>query len=200
MSDPKNDSNFQKGARVLNAAIREMELPDEVRKSAQRVVTLFATDLLPGLWLRRGTSKPSPGPGANRGPRLVDDHDDTVSDDVLADLHRKVRAMVEQDDDDLHSPAPTTSRDPHKPTPEQAPRAPERAESRLVKAAMDTLRCAFQTQLAQLKAAAADAAKRGADPLDVLDVLLAAADYRADDPALPALLALPPHAAATALH
>lgn len=198
MSDPKRDTNFQKSARVLNAAIRELELPDELKKSAQQVVTLFATDLLPGL-LRREAPRPNPGPGAYRGPRLADDEDVPVSDDALADLHRAVRAMVEQDDDDdVHGPA--TSSASRKATLEQVPRPPERTESRLIHAALETLRCSQQTQLAQLQAAVADAAKRGADPLDVLDVLLAAADYRADDPALPALLALPPHATATALH
>ena len=200
MSDPKRDTNFQKSARVLNAAIRELELPDELKTSAQQVVTLFATDLLPGL-LRRETPRPNPGPGAYRGPRGADDDDVPVSDDALADLHRAVRAMVEQDDDDdVHGPVPTTSRAPRKATLEQVPPPPDRTESRLIHAALETLRCSQQTQLAQLQAAVADAAKRGADPLDVLDVLLAAADYRADDPALPALLALPPHATATALH
>lgn len=212
MPESKRDINLQKGARVINAAIAEMELPDEVKLSAQHVVTMFATDLLPGLWPRRPDAGP-PEPGAadevNRGRGSSEDRGAAPGEDEALDaLRRQLRTLVSDDDDDNACPEPVSAASraasqrsafdaevkeappPRRAAHETIPRPWEDREHRLVEAALVTLQYAYKTRLSQLEGSILDAMKRGADPLDVLDALLAATDRHNDEPTLAALRAL----------
>ena len=94
MPESKRDTNLQKGARVINAAIAELELPDEVKVSAQQVVTMFATDLLPGLWIRGAPPTP---PAPKHDPAAATPADEA---DLLASLRREIATLTDTDDED----------------------------------------------------------------------------------------------------
>jgi len=61
---------------------------------------------------------------------------------------------------------------------------------KLMWSALDMLRRVHTSQLDQLSGALMVALQKGADPLDVFDVLMYANEYRAKDLTLPRLLAL----------
>ena len=68
-------------------------------------------------------------------------------------------------------------------------------ETKIVEAALVTLRYAYLSQISRFEAAVLSAMNRGADSMDVLDLLLGAQEYHRADPALRALQALSPLAA-----
>jgi len=209
MPESKRDTNLQKGARVINAAIAELELPDEVKVSAQQVVTMFATDLLPGLWIRGAPPTPAPKPD----PAAATPADEA---DLLASLRREIATLTDTDDEDeIHVTSASTSRVDRRPrgraaakssraaaTPrEPTPRPPwDESETKIVEAALVTLRYAYLSQISRFEAAVLSAMNRGADSMDVLDLLLGAQEYHRADPALRALQALSTLAAKSDRH
>jgi hypothetical protein len=211
MPESKRDTNLQKGARVINAAIAELELPDEVKVSAQQVVTMFATDLLPGLWIR-GAAPPTP-PAPKPDPAAATPADEA---DLLASLRREIATLTDTDDEDeIRVSSASTPRADRRPrgraaakspraaaTPrEPAPRPPwDESETKIVEAALVTLRYAYLSQISRFEAAVLSAMNRGADSMDVLDLLLGAQEYHRADPALRALQALSPLAAKSDRH
>ena len=162
MPESKRDTNLQKGARVINAAIAELELPDEIKVSAQQVVTMFATDLLPGLWIRGAPPTPAPKPD----PAAATPADEA---DLLASLRREIATLTDTDDEDeIHVSSASTSRVDRRPrgraaakasraaaTPrEPTPRPPwDENETKIVEAALVTLRYAYLSQISRFEAA-----------------------------------------------
>ena len=209
MPESKRDTNLQKGARVINAAIAELELPDEVKVSAQQVVTMFATDLLPGLWIRGAPPTPAPKPD----PAAATPADEA---DLLASLRREIATLTDTDDEDeIRVSSASTARADRRPrgraaarspraaaTPrEPAPRPPwDESETKIVEAALVTLRYAYLSQISRFEAAVLSAMNRRADSMAVLDLLLGAQEYHRADPALRALQALSPLAAKSDRH
>lgn len=49
MSENNDDTNFDKGARIINAVIAETDLPADLKVNVQEVVTKLLTHVLPGL-------------------------------------------------------------------------------------------------------------------------------------------------------
>lgn len=210
MPESKRDTNLQKGARVINAAIAELELPDEVKVSAQQVVTMFATDLLPGLWIRGAPPTP---PAPKHDPAAATPADEA---DLLASLRREIATLTDTDDEDeIRVSSASTARADRRPrgraaarspraaaTPrEPAPRPPwDESETKIVEAALVTLRYAYLSQISRFEAAVLSAMNREADSMAVLDLLLGAQEYHRADPALRALQALSPLAAKSDRH
>lgn len=197
MSDSQRDTNLQKGARVVNAAIAELGLPDELKTSAQQIVSMFATDLLPGFWPRR---EAGPASAPSPDPREASSAEEA---EILARLRLVVRSVVDDDDEtppSRPSQAGSDEQSIYRGNPPERTRTWDARERKLVEVALVTLRCAYQTQLAQLEGAIHAASNRGVDALDVLDLLLGAQDYRSADPVLSAVLALPPAGAKSDLH
>jgi hypothetical protein len=210
MPESNRDTNLQKGARVINAAIAELELPDEVKVSAQQVVTMFATDLLPGLWVR-GAAPPTP-PAPEPDPAAATPADEA---DLLASLRREIATLTDTDDEDEISmssvPTPRPDRRPRGRAAAKSPRAAatprepaplpwDESETKIVEAALVTLRYAYLSQISRFEAAVLSASNRRADSMDVLELLLGAQEYHRADPALRALQALSPPAAKSDRH
>ena len=201
MSDSKTQY-LHKGARVINAAINELDLPDELKETAQRVVTLFATDLLPGLWLRKPEGAAPRADAGGRPPRSGPPADPTP--EQMAQLRQQISRLVQDDDDDDDEPpkqADTSSPRQKSARERQADTPPPRQEPakdpawdidtvKLVRGAVDSLRRAHESQVALVNEAFVTAAKRGADPMDLLEVLLHASTYCREDPTVPTLAAL----------
>ena len=201
MSDSKTQY-LHKGARVINAAINELDLPDELKETAQRVVTLFATDLLPGLWLRKPEgAAPRPDAGG-RPPRPATPADPTP--EQLAQLRQQIVRLVPDDEDDEDEAPrqadtswprqnPATERQADAPPPRQEPAKDPTWDIdtvKLVRRAVDNLRRAHESQVTLVNEAFVAAAKRGADPMDLIEVLLHASTYCHEDPTVPTLSAL----------
>ena len=182
MSDSKNQSNFHKGARVINAAISELDFPDELKRTAQQVVTLFATDLLPGLWMRKPAGAAPRCDASHKPPRPETDEL------ILATLKEQIRRLEDDDDDEVEAPRqadiPPTREDPAKEPVWHSDTI------KLVHSALDILRRTHENQIRLVNEAFIAAAKRHADPLDILEVLLRAATYCREDPTVPTLDAL----------
>ena len=84
---------------------------------------------------------------------------------------------------------------------EPAPPLPwDESETKIVEAALVTLRYAYLSQISRFEAAVLSAMNRRADSMAVLDLLLGAQEYHRADPALRALQALSPLAAKSDRH
>jgi hypothetical protein len=211
MSDSKTQY-LHKGARVINAAINELDLPDELKETAQRVVTLFATDLLPGLLLRKPEGA-APRPGAGGPPPQPATPADPTPEQV-AELRQQVRRLVLCDDDDeaeapkqadISSPRqnPATERQVDVPPPRQEPEKEPVWDSdtiKMVHSSLEILRRTHENQIRLVNEAFIAAAKRGADPMDMLEVLLHAATYCREDPTVPTLAELTSQATRRDVH
>ncbi len=208
MSDSKHRTNLQKGARVINAAVRELEIPDDLKTMVQHVVTLFATDLLPGLWFhnearprrapepdKAGAPKPAP-----RGPGQVDEREATADEQALASLHQQIRNLVDDDDDDDPRPHSASAAPTEAQSGTSVTRTWQEHEFTMLEAALETLRVAQTNQFEQFNQALGAAMKRGVEPTDIVDVLQRASDYCNNNPAAPTLLALTPRGAKRDLH
>ena len=181
MSDSKTQY-LHKGARVINAAISELDLPDELKRTAQQVVTIFATDLLPGLWMRKPAGA-APRRDASRRPPQPE-----TDELILATLKEQIRRLEDDDDDEVEAPRQAAN-----PPPRQEPAREPVWDSdtiKLVHSALDILRRTHENQIRLVNEAFIAAAKRHADPLDILEVLLRAATYCREDPTVPTLDAL----------
>ncbi len=193
---------LHKGARVINAAISELDLPDELKRTAQQVVTLFATDLLPGLWLRKPEGA-APPPKPRGGPPRPETPADPTP-EQMAQLRRQICRLVRDDDDDeVEAPRQADSTSPRQnparerqadtPPPRQNPAKEPVWDSdtiKMVHGALDIIRRGHENQIHLVNEALIAAAKRGADPVDILEVLLHAATYCREDPTVPTLAAL----------
>jgi len=181
MSETKGNTHFDKGARVINAVIAEVDLPDELKSTAQRVVNMIVTEILPGLWL----DPPSPQtaePATRAKPEMHVARDATgKSEEERAALALFRRALGDLIEDDVCE-VPTSRSSP--------PPSLDAPDVKLMWSALDMLRRVHTSQLDQLSGALMVALQKGADPLDVFDVLMYANEYRAKDLTLPRLLAL----------
>ncbi len=188
---------LHKGARVINAAISELDLPDELKETAQRVVTLFATDLLPGLWLRTPEGA-APRPDAGDGPPQPDTPADPTPEQLTQLRQQIVRLVQDDDDDDVEAP-----RQADIPPPRQDPAKEPAWDSDMIKmvhGALDILRRTHENQIRLVNEAFIAAAKRGADPMDMLEVLLHASTYCREDPTVPTLAELTSQATRRDVH
>ena len=188
---------LHKGARVINAAISELDLPDELKETAQRVVTLFATDLLPGLWLRKPEGA-APRPDAGGGPPQPDTPADPTPEQLTQLRQQIVRLVQDDDDDDVEAP-----RQADIPPPRQDPAKEPAWDSDMIKmvhGALDILRRTHENQIRLVNEAFIAAAKRGADLMDMLEVLLHAATYCREDPTVPTLAELTSQATRRDVH
>jgi len=196
MSDSKTQY-LHKGARVINAAINELDLPDELKETAQRVVTLFATDLLPGLWLRKPENA-APRPDASGGPPRPETPADPTPEQLTQLRQQVVRLVQDDDDDEVEAP-----RQADIPPPRQDPAKEPAWDSDMIKmvhGALDLLRRTHENQIRLVNEAFIAAAKRGADPMDMLEVLLHASTYCREDPTVPTLAELTSQATRRDIH
>jgi len=192
MSDSKNRTNLHKGARVINAAIGELDLPDDFKRTAQQVVTLFATDLLPGLWPRK-PERDASQPTARGGPPAGTTPEEAAQ---LDSLRKQIVKLIDDDDDD-EEVAAAPSEAPEK---ADAPPVWESDMIKMVRCALETFHRAHANHLHLVNEALAAATHRGADPMDILEVLLHATDYRLKDPTVPTLAALTSRATRRDVH
>ncbi len=186
MSDSKTQY-LHKGARVINAAISELDLSDELKETAQRVVTLFATDLLPGLWLRKPEGA-VPRPDAGDGPPRPATPADPTPEQLTQLRQQIVRLVQDDDDDEVEAP-----RQADIPPPRQEPAKEPVWDSDTIKmahGALDILRRTHENQIRLVNEAFIAAAKCGTDPMDMLEVLLHASTYCREDPTVPTLAEL----------
>ncbi len=183
MSDEKKQTYFHKGARVINAAIRELDFPDGLKETAQQVVTLFATDLLPGLWMRQPDGA-APRSNASR-PETPEEVEARLLERLKERINRFARDL---DDDDVE--APKAAEDP---TPQQdSPREPAWNSDaiKMVRTSYDLLLRTHEEHMQRVEGALVAAARRGVDPLDIHDALLHATGYCREDPTVTTLAAL----------
>ena len=211
MSDSKTEY-LHKGARVINAAINELDLSDELKETAQQVVTLFATNLLPGLWLRKPAGA---RPDAGSGPPTPETPADPTP-EQMAQFRQQIIRLVQDDDDDealapmqadkslpRQSPAMERKAKADIPPPRQDPVKEPAWDSdtiKMVHGALDILRRTHENQIRLVNEAFIAAAKRGADPMDMLEVLLHAATYCREDPTVPTLAELTSQATRRDVH
>jgi len=167
MSETKGNTHFDKWARVINAVIAEVDLPAELKSTAQTIVSMVVTEFLPGLWLDPPSTQTT-GPATRTTPKpemhVVRDATGESEDERAALAHQR-QALDDLFEDDV----------PEVPTSRSSPPTPS----------LDALNVMLRVHTS---GALMVALQKGANPLDLFDVLRYANKYQAND--LTRLLAL----------
>jgi len=185
MSENNDDTNFDKGARIINAVVAETDLPADLKVNVQGLVTTLLTQILPGLFAPP-TTAPAPDPeGVNVPPGF---------------LEAVERLLAQGDDDDPIEvqQARTSVEDVRRQV--SLVSADREASSmadlgyRIISMTLDAFLGARRHQSEEVSNALLVAFQHGADPVQISEALLAACPIfsHAHQQVVERILALPP--------